>query len=70
MLVAFFLLNRPVNLAVAAWTPASLPPHWMAYRARWEAGHATAAMLSVVSLAALAWAYVQERQAQYRNRRF
>ena len=64
MLVAFFLLNKPVNVAVVSWTPTSLPPDWAAYRARWEAGHAIAALLSVVSLAALLWAYVKGRQAR------
>ena len=63
MLVAFFLLNQPVNVAVASWTPTSMPSDWTAYRTQWEAGHAVAAMLSVVSLMALAWAYVKERQA-------
>jgi hypothetical protein len=63
MLIVFFLLNQPVNVAVASWSLASLPPDWMAYRARWEAGHAIAAVLSVMCLAALVWAYVKERQA-------
>ena len=63
MLVAFFLLNQPVNVAVASWTPTSMPSDWASYRTRWEAGHAIAAMLSVVSLTALATAYVKERQA-------
>ena len=64
MLAAFFLLNKPVNVAVVSWTPTSLPPDWAAYRARWEAGHAIAALLSVVSLAALVWAFVKEQQAR------
>ena len=64
MLAAFFLLNKPVNVAVVSWTPTSLPLDWAAYRARWEAGHAIAALLSVVSLAALVWAFVKEQQAR------
>jgi|tagenome__1003787_1003787.scaffolds.fasta_scaffold20604633_1 hypothetical protein len=67
MLVVFVLLNQPVNVAVASWTPASLPSDWTSYRAQWEAGHAVAAMLSVVSLTALAWAYVKERQTVPRS---
>jgi hypothetical protein len=63
MLAAFFVLNRPVNSAIVSWTAADLPSDWMAYRARWETGHAIAAALSVVSLAALAWSCVRERQA-------
>jgi hypothetical protein len=64
MLVAFFLFNEPVNVAVLAWTPTSLPTDWTSYRARWEAGHAIAAMLSVMSLAALVWAFEKERKAK------
>jgi hypothetical protein len=64
MLAAFFLLNKPVNVAIVSWTPTSLPLDWAAYRARWEAGHAIAALLSVVSLAALVWAFVKEQQAR------
>jgi len=62
MFVAFFCLNQPTNIAVAAWTPMSMPPDWMLYRRRWEAGHATAALLSLVSLGALIWAYEKERR--------
>jgi hypothetical protein len=62
MFVAFFCLNEPTNIAVAAWTPMSMPPDWMLYRRRWEAGHATAALLSLVSLGALIWAYEKERR--------
>ncbi|HEX4173182.1 MAG TPA: hypothetical protein VHY82_11985 [Acetobacteraceae bacterium] len=62
MLATFFLLNRPVNAAVALWTATTMPPDWMAYRARWEAGHAIAAALALASLALLIWAYVRERR--------
>jgi hypothetical protein len=53
MLVAFFALNLPVNMAITSWTPATLPPDWTSYRMRWEIGHALAALLSVISLAAV-----------------
>jgi len=49
---------------VSSWTPTGLPLDWAAYRTRWEAGHAIAALLSVVSLAALVWAFVKEQQAR------
>jgi hypothetical protein len=62
MLAGFFLLNRPVNAAVALWTATTMPPGWMAYRARWEAGHAIAAALALASLALLICAYVRERR--------
>ncbi len=52
MLAAFFVLNAPVNVAVSVWTPATLPVDWPAYRLRWEAGHAIAAALSLLGLAA------------------
>jgi hypothetical protein len=61
MLAAFFFINQPVSRAVASWTPTSLPPDWMVYRARWETGHAIAAVLAVVSLVALIRAYMGEK---------
>ncbi len=65
MLAAFFVLNQPVNVAVASWAPTSIPPDWMAYRVRWEAGHACAAALAVASLALLIWASVRERRSAF-----
>lgn len=53
MIATFLVLNAPVNGATAAWTSATLPADWANYRARWEAGHALAAMLAIVGLAAL-----------------
>lgn len=63
MLAAFFVLNQPVNVAFASWTATSMPPDWMAYRARWEAGHTIAAAFALASLALLIRAYVRERRA-------
>jgi Domain of unknown function (DUF1772) len=40
MLVAFLLVNDPVNKAVADWTPQTLPADWRRYRLRWEIGQA------------------------------
>ena len=53
MIVVFFVFNAPINAAVDAWTPASLPPDWPSYRLRWEIGHALAALFSFVGLIAL-----------------
>lgn len=53
MIATFFALNAPVNAAVAAWTPTTLPADWGSYRARWETGHALAALLAIVGLAAV-----------------
>jgi hypothetical protein len=55
-----FFLNLPVNTAVASWTPTTLPSNWMTYRLRWEAGHAIAALLAIISLTTLIWTYAKE----------
>jgi hypothetical protein len=60
MIAAFFVFNNPVNAAIDGWTPVDLPPDWSVYRLRWEAGHALAAALSAVALAALVWAWLIE----------
>jgi hypothetical protein len=49
MLACFFVLNDPVNRAVLGWTVSTLPADWPDYRARWESGHALAALLSVIA---------------------
>jgi len=61
MIAAFFAFNDPVNAALNGWTPASVPPDWHAYRLRWEIGHALAAALSVIALAAMLRAWLIER---------
>jgi hypothetical protein len=53
-LVAYAVGNAPVNARVAAWTPATLPPDWPAWRDRWETAHAVTAGLALVALIALA----------------
>jgi len=60
MLVAFFVFNAPVNEALNGWTSATLPSDWATYRLRWEAGHALAALMSVVALVALVRASIIE----------
>lgn len=57
MLVSFFVLNNPVNATVSTWTQATLPSDWPSYRLRWETGHALAALMSAVGLAALGRAH-------------
>ena len=52
-LAIFFFLNAPVNAAFAAWTPATLPADWQAFRLRWEAGHAISFVLVLIALVAL-----------------
>ena len=63
MIVAFFAMNAPVNDAVSKWTQATVPLDWTSDRMRWESGHTIAALLSVVSLAALIRAFLQERSS-------
>ncbi len=52
MIAAFFLFNAPVNAVISAATPHTLPAGWHALRTQWETGHAIAAALSIVALAA------------------
>jgi len=68
MLACFFLLNDPVNTAVSAWTPQTLPPDWPAYRLKWETGHALACALGLIALAATASAVTAPRTANERRR--
>lgn len=53
-LLAFALGNRPVNQTIAAWTAATLPPDWPAYRDQWETAHAVSAGLALLALLVLA----------------
>ena len=67
MLATFFVLNAPVNDAVNDLTPATLPNDWPTYRMRWEIGHALAALMAIIGLAALLRAYVVERSTFRRS---
>jgi len=50
MLLAFFMFNAPVNAAIDSWTAATLPVDWTSYRAKWETGHAIAAVFAAGAL--------------------
>ncbi|HMN73686.1 MAG TPA: DUF1772 domain-containing protein [Rhodoblastus sp.] len=50
MLIAFFLFNAPIDAALSGWTAASLPADWDSYRAKWETGHAIAAVFAAGAL--------------------
>ena len=50
MLLAFFMFNAPVNAAIDSWTAATLPADWASYRAKWETGHAIAAVFAAGAL--------------------
>jgi hypothetical protein len=60
MLLAYWFGNRPVNAAVAAWTPATLPADWTAYRDRWDAAHAVSAACAAVALVVLLVAVLRD----------
>ena len=64
MLAAFFALVQPVNVAVAVWTPQTLPADWPAYRLQWELGHALRALLCAIALGALVRAAFGEAIAE------
>ena len=66
MIVTFFVFNDPVNAALNAWTPSSMPPDWENYRLRWEIGHALAAILSIVAIVSLVRAWFIERDRRPR----
>jgi hypothetical protein len=59
MLACFFVFNDPVNRAVAGWTPTTLAADWPRYRAKWEAGHALAALFSVIAFFVLVRARIR-----------
>jgi hypothetical protein len=59
-LVAWGLVVAPVNTALAAWTPETLPADWTAWRNRWELGHALHAGLFALAFGCLAAALLAE----------
>ncbi len=50
MLIAFFMFNAPANAAIDSWTAATLPADWSHWRAKWETGHAIAAVFAAGAL--------------------
>lgn len=61
MLLSFFLLNNPVNIAVARWTVDTLPADWSTFRLQWEIGHLIAATLAIIALLSLLVAWKDDR---------
>jgi hypothetical protein len=59
-LVEWFLLVAPMNAALSAWTPETLPADWTRYRDQWEIGHAIHALLFALGFSALAIALLAE----------
>ena len=63
LLVEFFLVVEPVNLAVAAWAAETLPLDWPDYRRQWEIGHAVGFVLALAAFCALLRAAFLEARA-------
>ena len=61
-LAVWFASVDPVNTALRAWTPATLPSDWTAYRDQWEAGHAASAALFALAFGALVAAILSEAE--------
>lgn len=53
---------EPVNTALNAWTPDTLPDNWTRFRDRWEAGHAASAVLFLLAFSALVVAILTETE--------
>jgi hypothetical protein len=56
----WFWLVSPMNTALSAWTPETLPPDWTRYRNQWEIGHAIHAALFGLGFCALVIALLAE----------
>ena len=67
-LAVWFAYVDPVNTALNAWTPQTLPHDWTSYRDQWEAGHAASALLFALAFTALVGAILSE--AENGTRRF
>jgi hypothetical protein len=57
----------PVNTALNAWTPETLPDNWASFRDRWEAGHAVSAALFLLAFSALVVAILSETESPQRR---
>lgn len=51
--LVFFVMNAPVNKAIASWSVTTLPADWASYRLRWEVGHAMTCALALTAFIAL-----------------
>lgn len=57
---AFWIFLAPVNAAIAALTPETLPADWMSLRTQWEYTHAARAVLQIIALGALVFSLLVE----------
>ena len=63
----WFAYVDPVNTALNAWTPETLPDNWTGFRDRWEAGHAASAVLFALAFSALVVAILSEVESAPRR---
>jgi hypothetical protein len=50
----------PANQVLATWLENPVPEDWEQWRARWEYGHATAAVLQMAGFLTLAWSTIRD----------
>ena len=58
--VLWWVLVYPVNVELAKWVNGPVPADWTKYRARWEWGHATIAVVELLGFAALVWSVLAD----------
>lgn len=63
----WFAWVDPVNTALNAWTPETLPDNWASFRDRWEAGQAVSAVLFLLAFSALVVAVLSETENPQRR---
>lgn len=66
--VAWWLFVFPVNQQMGNWTPETMPPDWMGWRAQWEYTHAVRAFLQIGGLAALLVSVLVETPVHHEER--
>lgn len=65
---AWWLFVFPVNQQMVNWTPETMPPDWMRWRAQWEYTHAVRALLQIGGLAAFFVSVLVETPAASKDR--
>ena len=58
--VLWWVLVYPVNVELAKWVNGPVPADWTKYRAYWEWGHATIAVVELLGFAALVWSVLAD----------
>ena len=58
--VLWWVLVYPVNVELAKWVNGPVPADWTKYRAQWEWGHATIAVVELLGFAALIWSVLAD----------